>query len=81
MHALSILERVYVFDFELPANPAGNYLEISNFLFSGWRAGTNMISPMVKDIWWIYSNPALLKVVLQPSAVDRKLVLMSTGNY
>jgi hypothetical protein len=67
------------FPFELPASPSGNYLEISNFSYSG--------SPVLVDLTngkrypVDATNPSLLKVVLQPSAVNRKLVMMSTGSF
>ncbi|MDP4263024.1 MAG: C25 family cysteine peptidase [Bacteroidota bacterium] len=69
------------FYFELPANPAGNYLEITSFAFSG-------SSPILYDLTngkryvGDISNPAIVKIALQPSAVDRKLVLVTaTGAY
>lgn len=64
------------FQFELPANPSGNYLEIANFNY-----GTT--APVLYDITngkrYIgdISNPALLKFALEPSMVDRKFVLAS----
>ncbi len=64
------------FEFELPANAAGNYLEISGFNHSG-------INPVLYDFTnerrYVadISNPSLVKVVLQPSATARKLVLVS----
>jgi hypothetical protein len=72
------------FPFELPASAIGNYLEITNFNYSG------AVSPpilydltngkrYVADI----SSPGTVKVVLQPSATARKLVLVSqnTSNF
>ena len=64
------------FQFELPANPAGNYLEITNFNYGS-------IAPVLYDLTngkrYIgdISNPALLKFALEPSMTDRKLVLVS----
>ena len=64
------------FQFELPANPAGNYLEITNFNYGS-------VAPVLFDITngkrYIgdISNPALLKFALDPSMVDRKFVLIS----
>lgn len=64
------------FMFELPASATGNYLEISNFNRGGQvpvlydlTNGTRYVA----DI----SNPALIKIELLPSAVDRKLLLVS----
>lgn len=64
------------FEFELAANPSGNYLEIANFNYGS-------TSPVLYDITngrrYIgdISNPALLKFALEPSLVDRKLILIS----
>jgi hypothetical protein len=64
------------FAFELPANINGNYVEISNFNYGSTAPVlydlTNGKS-YVADI----SNPSLIKVALQPSSVNRKLVLVS----
>ena len=64
------------FEFVLPANPAGNYLQISNFNNGG-------VAPVLMD----YTNgkryvgdistPGLIKFALEPSAVERKLLLVS----
>lgn len=64
------------FPFELPANTAGNYLEIAGFNFGG-------TAPVLYDLtngrrYTVdITTPALIKVVLLPSAVNRKLVLVS----
>ncbi|RYF97315.1 MAG: hypothetical protein EOO00_00475, partial [Chitinophagaceae bacterium] len=64
------------FPFELPANTAGNYLEIAGFTFNG-------VAPVLYDLTngrrYVVdiSNPALLKVALLPSSVNRKLILVS----
>ncbi len=64
------------FYFELPANATGNYLEIA-----GFTAGSSI--PVLYDLTngkrYVTDNTiaTLLKVVLQPSSVDRKLVLVS----
>ena len=64
------------FEFTLPANTNGNYLEITNFNHGGtppvlydFTNGKRYVA----DI----SNPALVKIALQPSIEDRKLVLVS----
>ena len=67
--------------------PPGNYLEISNFNYNG-------VAPVLYDLTngaryvCDITDPTLVKVLLQPSAVDRKLVLVSedagnisTGDY
>ncbi|NOT51630.1 MAG: hypothetical protein HOP10_10165 [Chitinophagaceae bacterium] len=62
--------------FELPANPAGNYLEITGFVYGS-------AAPVVYDITngkryvCDISNPAIAKVELSPSATTRKLILFS----
>lgn len=64
------------FSFELTASVTGNYLEISNFNHNG-------IAPVLYDITngkryvTNIDNPALIKVFLQPSAGNRKLILVS----
>ncbi len=64
------------FEFYLPANAAGNYLEINNFNY-----GTT--APVLYDLTnnkrYIadISNPALLKFALEPSLVNRRLILIS----
>ncbi|MDZ4794884.1 MAG: C25 family cysteine peptidase [Bacteroidota bacterium] len=64
------------FEFNLLANTAGNYLEIAGFNHGG-------INPVLYDFAngkrYIcdISNPALVKVVLQASATNRKLLLIS----
>jgi hypothetical protein len=63
--------------FELPANPAGNYLEITGF----FNFGT--ISPIVYDFTngkryvCDITDPTRIKVLLAPSATARKLILFS----
>ncbi len=65
------------FSFELPANAAGNYLEITGF----FNYGT--ISPIVYDLTngkryvCDISTPSIVKVQLDPSATARKLILFS----
>ena len=62
--------------FELPANPAGNYLEITGFNYGS-------VSPVIYDFTngkryvCNISNPAITKVQLGPSATSRKLILFS----
>ena len=65
------------FMFELPASVAGNYLEISGFNY-----GT--VSPVLYDftngkryVADIITNPPMVRVVLQPSSVPRKMILVS----
>ena len=64
------------FQFELPANPAGNYLEITNFNYGSTAPVLYDITNGKRYIGDI-SNPALLKFALEPSMVDRKFVLIS----
>ena len=69
------------FNFELPANAAGNYLVITSFSTGG-------VAPVLYDLTngkryeCFVVSPIQIRVVLEPSAVDRKLVLVNqtTGN-
>jgi hypothetical protein len=64
------------FEFTLAANPAGNYLEISNFNYGS-------AAPVLYDITngkrylGDISNPSLLRFALEPSLVQRKLIVIS----
>ncbi len=64
------------FEFELPANPAGNYLEINGFNNGG-------LAPVLYDLTngqrYVVDivNAPLLRVMLSPSAVTRKLLLVT----
>lgn len=64
------------FEFELPANPSGNYLEISNFNYGS-------TAPVLYDLTngkrytGDISNPAWVRFALLPSATARKLILIS----
>ena len=64
------------FTFTLPANATGNYLEIGGFNHGN-------VSPVLYDFTngkryvCDITNPSLVKVVLQPSATERKLLLVS----
>ncbi len=66
------------FKFELEASTSGNYLEIVNFTHGG-------VSPIIYDMTngkryvTDITNPNLIKVVLEPSAVKRKLIMF--GQY
>src|SRR5438874_5272777 len=64
------------FAFELAANVNGNYLEISNFNYGSTAPVLYDLTNgrrYVADI----SNPVLIKIALQGSAVNRKLLLVS----
>jgi hypothetical protein len=64
------------FQFELPSNPAGNYLEITNFNYGSTAPVLYDITNGKRYIGDI-SDPVLLKFALEPSMVDRKFVLIS----
>ena len=64
------------FSFELPANIAGNYLEISNFNYGSTAPVLYDLTNGARYVADI-SNPSLIKIVLQPSATSRKLILVS----
>lgn len=64
----------FVFPFEMPASTVGNYLEITNFNHNGYPPVLYDLTNgqrYVADI----SSPGLTRVVLQPSATPRQLVL------
>lgn len=64
------------FEFQLPANTNGNYLEITNFTYG-------IVAPKLYDLTnkqrYIgdISTAGIIKIVLQPSLTQRKLVLIS----
>ena len=64
------------FEFELPANPAGNYLEITNFNYSSTAPVLYDLTNGKRYVGDI-STPGLVKVALEPSAVTRRLILVS----
>ncbi|MEI9944358.1 MAG: C25 family cysteine peptidase [Chitinophagaceae bacterium] len=66
------------FSFELPANTAGNYLEIAGFNYSGPAPVLYDLTNGKRYVVDI-TNPSLLKIALLPSAVDRKLILINEG--
>jgi hypothetical protein len=67
------------FYFKLAANTNGNYLEITNF-------NRGSAAPVLYDITngkrYVadISSPTLIKIALEPSSVDRELVLVSEDN-
>jgi hypothetical protein len=66
------------FAFTMPANANGNYLQITDFSYGS-------VAPVLYDLTngqryvTDISTPSFIKVVLAPSAVDRKLLLVSEG--
>ncbi len=64
------------FNFELPANVMGTYLEISNF---NYGATAPVLYDLTNGKRYIadITNPALIKIALLPSSVKRKLLLVS----
>ena len=62
------------FEFTLPANANGNYLEISNFNYGSTPPVLYDLTNRRRYVADV-SNPALIKIALLPSATDRKLVL------
>lgn len=65
------------FYFELPANNSSSYLEISNFNY-GSSAPVLMDLTNGKRYTCDIANPSLVKVVLLPSSLARRMVLIST---
>jgi hypothetical protein len=70
------LDNATNFQFELPANPAGNYLEITNFNYGSAPPVLYDVTNGKRYIGDI-SNPAVLKFALEGSLVDRSFVLIS----
>lgn len=64
------------FSFELPANPSGNYLEITGFNYGSANPVLYDLSNGKRYVVDIALAP-VLRVVLQPSSVNRKLVMVS----
>ncbi len=64
------------FSFDLPANAVGNYLEISGFNFSPLAPVLYDMTNGKRYVCDISAAP-LVKVLLQPSTVARKLLLVS----
>lgn len=64
------------FEFKLPANPAGNFLEITNFNYGS-------VAPVLYDLTnrkrYIgdITNAPMIRFALEPSATERNLVLIS----
>ncbi|HEY1872645.1 MAG TPA: C25 family cysteine peptidase, partial [Chitinophagaceae bacterium] len=67
------------FVFTLPANINGNYLQITNF---GFGSAAPVLYDLTNGARYVadISNPSFIQIVLQPSSVDRKLVLVSEDN-
>ena len=64
------------FEFTLPASTTGNYLEISNFNFGSSAPVLYDLTNGQRYVADISAAP-IVKVVLQPSATERKLVLVN----
>lgn len=64
------------FEFILPANPSGNYLQITNFSYG---SSTPVLYDLTNGKRYAAdrSSAPMLKFVLEPSLVDRNLVLVS----
>lgn len=64
------------FEFSLPANAAGNYLQITNFSYG---ASTPVLYDLTNGKRYLadLSSAPMLKFVLDPSATERNLVLVS----
>jgi hypothetical protein len=67
------------FYFKLAANTNGNYIQITNFNYGG-------VAPVLYDITngkrYVadISTPSTIKIALEPSSLDRELVLVSQDN-
>jgi flagellar hook assembly protein FlgD len=67
------------FNFELPANAVGNYLEIAGFTHGGTAPVLYDLTNGKRYVGDI-TNPSLVKVALQGSATSRKLLLVSQAH-
>lgn len=65
------------FNFELPASPAGNYLEITNFSYVGVPVLYDLTNG--KRYLGDISTPGIIKIVLQGSATPRQLVMVGNA--
>ncbi|HEX2627983.1 MAG TPA: C25 family cysteine peptidase, partial [Chitinophagaceae bacterium] len=65
------------FRFSLPANIAGNYLEINSFNYGAVAPVLYDLTNHQRYVADVTSTPGTVKVRLQPSATDRKLILVS----
>lgn len=63
------------FRFQLPATSTGKYLEISGFTFSGTPVLYDLSNGRRYEV--NASNPALLKVFIQPSVIAQDMVLVN----
>jgi hypothetical protein len=70
-------ENLTNFRFSLPANIAGNYLEITNFNHGGVAPVLYDLTNGQRYVADITSSPGLVKIKLLPSASERNLVLVS----
>ncbi|MBK6938239.1 MAG: hypothetical protein IPH18_16265 [Chitinophagaceae bacterium] len=68
------------FQFKLPANVSGNYLEIEGFNFGGVTAPVFYDITNGKRYVVDISGAPILKVVLTPSSSERKLLLVSQAS-
>ena len=64
------------FSFELPANPAGNYLEITGFNYGSSAPVLYDLTNGKRYVADISAAP-MVRILLQPSATARKLVLVT----
>jgi hypothetical protein len=64
------------FEFTLPASAQGKYLEITNFNSSGAPPVLYDMTNMQRYVTDV-STPGMVKVVLEPSATERQLVLVN----
>lgn len=67
------------FQFSLPASPSGNYLEITNFVYDTPPVLLDLTNGKryIADV----SNPAVIRVVLEPSSLPRDLVMVRMAAF
>ncbi|HEX5653037.1 MAG TPA: C25 family cysteine peptidase [Chitinophagaceae bacterium] len=64
------------FEFSLPANINGNYLEITNFSYGSTPPVLYDLTNRKRYVANV-ATPSIIKIALEPSATDRQLILVS----
>src|SRR5690606_10867120 len=71
-----VMNSVNVFEFELPANANGNFLQFSAFAYAAWPPILFDLTNGKRYIGDLGAAP-LVRFALEPSATDRKIVIFS----
>jgi Peptidase family C25/CARDB len=68
------------FEFQLPANTSGNYLEITNFNYGAVAPKLYDLTNKQRYTGDISTTPGTVKILLVPSLTERKLILVNDEN-